>query len=271
MSTHDLVRVEQSGRLITITLMDAARRNALGLAMFDALDRALAHATQRASCASESNAPPGALILRVRGDGPTFCAGFDLEACAVGGDDGQRVLASLLERLSSTVRTIRRGPWVAVAEVQGAALAGGCALLTACDFVMVAENAQLGYPVHRIGVSPAVTAPTLSLTMGDGAARAFLLSGEVISGTEAQRRGLATCAVPEHALVPTVDALVASLLTKGPVALLTTRRLLDQLDGTATNERFDRALRASLENCGSDESRDMLRSFWLSRQPRKAP
>lgn len=256
-----LVEAVRHGRAVTVTLNDPPRRNALGHAMFDALDAALATAHEWAAAGADQ-----ALILRLRGAGPSFCAGFDLEACV--GDDGQPVLASFLERLSSTVRALRRGPWVIVAEVQGAALAGGCALLSACDFVVVAESAQLGYPVHRIGVSPAVTAPLLSVAMGPGAARALLLSGELISGIEAMRRGLVTHAVADADLGPTVDSLCARLLRSGPVALLATRRWLDQLDDSDENDRFDAALRASLSRCGSDESTQLLSAFWHSRRSR---
>lgn len=258
---NDLVQFEQQERCFTITLNDPARRNALGLPMFDALDSALRAARE----STGGTAPPdGASILRLRGAGQVFCAGFDLEACA--GSDGQRVLASLLERLSSVVRALRRGPWVAIAEVHGAALAGGCALLSACDFVVVAESAQLGYPVHRIGVSPAVTAPLLAPAMGFGASRALLLSGELIRGVEAVRRGLATHVVPDAELASATDALVKRLLEKGPVALLATRRLLNLLDGSDTDASFDRACAASLANCGSEESTHMLRAFWQSRR-----
>jgi len=261
-----LERDERDHRLITLS--DPARRNALSHAMFDALDRALAEA---GSAPPKAHSPPaaspeGASILRLRGAGPSFCAGFDLEACT--GTDGQRVLASFLERLSTTIRALRRGPWVVVAEVRGAALAGGCALLTACDFVVVADNAQLGYPVHRIGLSPAVTTPLLSLAMGDGAARALLLSGEIIGGGEALRRGLATHSVAEAEVAPTVDALCARLIEKGPIALLTTRRWIDRMMELDRDERFDQALSASLANCGSEESVRMLTAFWQARRAR---
>ena len=43
----------------------------------------------------------------------------------------------------------------------GAAIAGGCALLTGADAVFVDDGTTAGYPVHGLGVSPAVTTPTL--------------------------------------------------------------------------------------------------------------
>jgi len=256
-----LVSVRRLGRLTTVTLDDAPRRNALGDAMFEALEGSLDREASLARAAG-----PGAIILRLRAEGSAFCAGFDLGACA--GVDGQRVLARFLERLSRVVRQLRRGPWVAVAEVQGAALAGGCALVAACDFAITARSATLGYPVHRLGVSPAVNAPLVVQAMGAGGGRALLLSGELLQGDEAARRGLVTRAVDDGALATTVDALCERLLTRGPVALAETRRWLDRLDGSGDDGSFDAALRASLALCCNEECERMLRQFWASRQGR---
>lgn len=253
-----MIGLERSARRVSITLDDPARRNALSSAMFDALEAALRET------AAGHDERSGALILRIRGAGSAFCSGFDLGACA--GDDGQRVLGSFIERLSGVIRTIRRGPWVAVAQVHGAALAGGCALVAACDFAIVSETAQLGYPVHRLGVSPAVNAPLVVEAMGAGPARALLLSGELISGAEAKRRGLATHAVAEAELASKVDDLCDRLGRKGPRALLETRRLLDRLDGSRDDAHFDRAVRASADLCGTEESARMLRAARVQRR-----
>ena len=103
-------------------------------------------------------------IVLLRGEGRAFCAGFDLPAALEQPD----LMEQFIERLSGTLRAVRRLPHVVVAAVQGGAIAGGCALVTACDFVMASPDAKFGYPVHRLGISPAVTIPTLQQTMGPG-------------------------------------------------------------------------------------------------------
>ncbi len=254
------------GRRAGITLDDPARRNALGRAMFDGLARALDHLE---AGATDRAAP---LILRIRGHGPAFCAGFDLDACA--GDGGQAALGGFITALSAILRRIRRGPWVAIAEVHGPALAGGCALAAACDFVLCADDALLGYPVHRLGVSPAVNAPVVAAHMGHGEARALLLSGECIDGREARRRGLAWRACPGPELAGAVDDLVDRLLLKGPRALAATRRWLNELDGSDRDDLAAGARDASLALCGGDESVRMLREFraaQATRAPRRTP
>ncbi|MBX3354120.1 MAG: enoyl-CoA hydratase/isomerase family protein [Phycisphaeraceae bacterium] len=253
-----LVIVERSESVVSLTLNAPAKRNALGTAMFDALEQALAEAAQSV------NEDRGASLLRLRGRGNTFCAGFDLTEAAAG--DGGEVLAHFLMRLSGVLRALRRGPWIAVAEVRGAALAGGCALLSACDFVVAADDALFGYPVHRLGLSPAVTAPFLSATVGSGAARSLLLSGERIDGAEALRRGLVTHAVAPGEVGAASEHLLAQLGAKGPVALLETKRWLNRLEGSDDDDRCDDAMHASVRCCNHDECTTMLRAAWSARR-----
>ncbi len=237
------------GPVASITLDDPARRNALSVAMFDALDASLA-----AVAGHEASA-----VLRLRGNGPAFCAGFDLEACVA----DATLLPQFIRRLSAVNRALRRLRHVVVAEVQGAALAGGCALLSACDFVCVAPDAQLGYPVHRIGVSPAVSLPTLRQAVG-GNARPLTLEGTIIDGRRALAIGLATHC--EEDLPGAVGRLCDRLAEKGPAALAATKAWLNELDGSDGDDAFERTAEASASLCSDPDCRERLERFWAQRK-----
>ena len=112
-TTFATIAVHQ--QIAEITLNDPSKRNALGLKMFDELDAAIA------SLASNMEVH----VALLRGEGSVFCAGFDLAAAA--GDPSQ--MAEFIMRLSEMNRRLRRLPHVVVAAVQGAAIAGGCAIL----------------------------------------------------------------------------------------------------------------------------------------------
>jgi 2-(1,2-epoxy-1,2-dihydrophenyl)acetyl-CoA isomerase len=102
----------------------------------------------------------------------------------------------------------------------------------------VSASAKLGYPVHRIGLSPAVSAATLMQAIGPGAARALMLGGALIDGTEARRRGLAHVLCPsDEAVLPAAQALAAEIAGHGPEALRATKRWLNALDGSADTAR----------------------------------
>jgi len=253
-----------AGRVATIEFRDAARRNALDEQALHAFTDAVARAA----------GADGIDVVLLRGAGSAFCAGFDLEGCA----EQPRRVETLLTLLSEAVAALRAIDAPVVAEVQGAALAGGCAILTACDFVVVAPDAQLGYPTHRIGISPAVSIPTL-LSRTEGATRGFLLANEIVDGRRAVELGLAThCAEGTDALAATSAALVERLLAKGPAAMRATKRWMRSVEernaGTlgAAPARDLRAMGhardASMALASGDEFASMLRAFWSSRGAR---
>lgn len=232
-----------------LRLNDPARRNAMSLAMFDALDDAI----------QTIRSDDAARVILLCGSGGVFCAGFDLRAAAA----DPPLMATYIDRLSSLIRVLRRLPQVVVAAVEGAAIAGGCAVLGACDFVFVASDARLGYPVHRIGVSPAVNIPALQMAIGPGAARQMLLEGELIDGITAHRLGLAThlCEqgqeVVEHAMNHCRD-----LAAKPPHALRVTKAWLNELDGSLEDEVFDNAAAASAALTSDPQAIALLQAAW---------
>lgn len=196
-----------------------------------------------------------ARAIVLRGEGDVFCAGFDLAMCL----DDAMVLAELLKGLSQTVRTLRRAPKPVVIAAQGAAIAGGCALLGGADLVVTNQTAKLGYPVITLGISPAVTAPLLRLSIGDRATRELLLHPKLIDGREAKRLGLADMCVdlPED-VVPRAQIEAMKLAKKPAWAYAATKRWLNEIDGSNRDDEMDRALNTSLELVGNNEERERL-------------
>jgi enoyl-CoA hydratase/carnithine racemase len=259
------LRHARDGRVARIEFRDPLRRNALDAGALTALVEAI----------SQTAADPCCDLLVLSGEGPAFCAGFDLAGCA----EEPRRVETLLSLLSDAVAALRALDIPVVARVQGAALAGGCALLTGCDFVVAARDAQIGYPVHRIGISPAVSVPSLLSLMGP-AARALMVSNELLDGSTALARGLATHCVEAASLDAEVDALVARLLSKGPEAMRATKRWIREIESRmpgdlGTTPPRDRASAqaardASIALAGGEEFATMLRAFWASRTQREA-
>ena len=262
MEDQQQVILQRTGRLLTVTLNDPRRRNALGTALFDSLERALDAVT-----ASAGDEQPSVVVLAANGS--AFCSGFDLEACV----HDTALLPTLVDRLGRLTARIRALPAVVVAQVQGAALAGGCALVMSCDIVHASADATFGYPVHRIGVSPAVNLPVLLATAGLGAARRIALSGEIISANCAASLGMVhRIHADERTLHEEVAALAQSLCAKGPHALRATKAWLNQVDGTdssgALGSAAARAAQATIALCSTSHSRSMLESFWQQRRSR---
>jgi len=256
----------------TITLNNPDRRNALDTDMFNALEIALVDIQKYSTIR----------VVVVRASGPSFCAGFNLHAVANDASQAQPVLADYLHRLHNCIDIITQLHAITIAAVSGSALAGGCALVSACDFVIATTDAKFGYPTHAIGLSPAISGPTLSSHMGLGAARELLLGGELISGARAFELGFASHLagatpvhnnvpdqVPPHnfdsALAQETSRLTKILLAKGPHALLTTKQWLQQLDPLSHRTHRASALSASLSGVGGGESIDRVAAIWKKR------
>lgn len=239
-----MIRLDRDGPLAIVHLDRPERRNALTPAMLADLRVAIGQADDA-----------GALVLL--GEGTAFCAGFDLNLCRE--SPGGEVMRALLEGLAQCVGALRcAGPPVVVG-VQGAAIAGGCALLAGADFVITHDEARLGYPVLRLGISPAVNAPAFRLAVGDGHAREKLLAPILFDGREAKRIGLAHESLADASGVrPRAIELARTLAGKPPEALRATKRWLNEISPAEPLA----ALRVSLALAGGEEERRMLPAAW---------
>lgn len=299
--TRELVLLEYSSgcgddanprAVATITLNDPDRRNALGGDMFNALENALKDIQKNCATypfwngknspgvgqekqnqsALQINATADSFtrVVVLRANGSAFCAGFDLRAVANDAIGAQPVLEDYLQRLHNCVEIISQLSAITIAAVSGAALAGGCALVSACDFIIATPDAKFGYPTHAIGLSPAISAPTLSSRMGLGAARELLLGGQFINGTRAFELGFASHlanANPGHnnALAQDISQLITHLLSKGPFALFATKSWLQHLDPHLHHAYRASALSASMSGVGGVESVDRVAAVWKNR------
>lgn len=247
-----LITVVHEGPVTVLGLNRPAQRNAQTPEMLELL----------ASLASSLPDATRALVLA--GNGPAFCAGFDMRLV----HDDPAALPALLRTLSVAVRTIRRLPIPVVAGAHGAAVAGGCALLAAADIVVTDLGAKLGYPVLRLGVSPGVNGAALAASIGPARARERSLEPELICGEEARRIGLAHICVdlPED-VAPRAISIARHLATKPPEAIAATKSLLNTLSGLDRDEPFERSLAASMALAGNDEQRSRVAALWASPAP----
>lgn len=244
------ITLKQDGDISRLALDDPTRRNTLTVSMLETMSEALEEAGSRHETS----------VLELRGSGDVFCAGIDLDACHASSEN----TVALLTGLSDVIRRLRRLPQVVVAGVQGAAIAGGSALLTGCDFCCVEADAKLGYPVTRVGLSAAVSVPTLLGKIGMAATRGLVLEGRVIRGREAVVLGLADqLAESRSELEEMTEARCQSLAAKPPNALKVTKSWLNELESAEENSALDAALQRSLDTARHSEAAEMLETNWV--------
>lgn len=195
--------------------------------------------------------------LVISGVGGVFCAGFDLAMCR----DDRQVLRDLLIGLSDCLCAMRDIEAPIVLSAHGAAVAGGCALLAGADFVFADKSAKLGYPVLKLGISPAVNIPFLRRVMADGDVRSKTLEPELFSATEAHAIGLVH-EVAEH-IADCEDRAIdcaKRIAAKPAWAVRATKRWLDEITPlTGVVE----GLRVSHGLVNGAEEREMLPKAWM--------
>jgi methylglutaconyl-CoA hydratase len=208
----------------------------------------------------------------VAGDGEVFCAGFDLRLCQQDPD----AMSELLKRLAGTIARMRAAHAPIVIAAHGAAIAGGCALLGGADFVVTNAGAKLGYPVVKLGLSPAVSAPFLRTAVTDGECRERLLDPALISGAEALRVGLVhECVAGAEEVMPAALRAAANLASKPSQGFSATKNWLAEIEresfaslGTDPVTAARSALEVSLATARSAECRDRIGALKFSAQPR---
>ncbi len=215
------LRVELDGGVLTLTLDRPDKRNALSLALVDALHAAL----ERADLDADVR------VVVLRGAGRDFCAGADLAELLASADltlADNEAAALRLGRVFARIRTL---PKPVVAVVHGRALAGGAGLATACDLTIAGESAELGYPEIQRGFVPAMVMTLLRRALGEKRALDLVLTGRGLGAAEAHAVGLIARVVPDDILEREAAAVVAALVAASPSALALTKRLFYQLDG----------------------------------------
>ena len=184
--------VETDGAVTTFTLNRPERLNALTPALIEALDAALAAAL----------ADDAVRVIRLRGAGRAFCAGYDLEWAAplMREDDAWDPAADfrVMSRYVDSYMALWRSPKPVVAQVHGVCVGGGSDLALCSDLIVCAEDARIGYPPARVWGSP--TTAMWFHRLGLERAKRLLLTGDPMDGTTAAEWGFASGAHPADQL-----------------------------------------------------------------------
>lgn len=225
----DRVLVNAAGGVLTLTLNRPDKRNAIDTAMIDALLAALERADLDAAVR----------VIAVRGAGGDFCAGMDLNELLASADHTLEQNRQAALHFAQVFLQMRRLPKPIVALVQGRALAGGCGLATACDLVLAAESAQLGYPEVQRGFVPAIVMTMLRRAVGEKIAFDLAATGRLLNGAAAAALGLVSRVYEDADFEEQAGDVLRNLAEASASALAFTKQQFYQLDGLG----FDDGLR----------------------------
>jgi enoyl-CoA hydratase len=224
--TFETLLYDVADRVATITLNRPERYNAIERRM----PREIRAAVELADADSDVH------VIIVKGAGPGFCGGYDLKKFAELADGDARGEQTMpwdptvdfagMWRNTQDFMSLWRSRKPTIAQVHGAAIAGGSDIALCCDFLIMASTARIGYPPARVWGVP--TPAMWVYRLGPQAAKRLMMTGDLIDGEEAARMGLALQAVAESELEGAVEALAARLRGVPRNQLMMTKMVVNQ-------------------------------------------
>lgn len=246
MKAANPIHLKREGAIATIVLDRPERANTITLQLTVDFNDALDALDQ----------DPGVACILITGAGDKhFCGGADLREIedmmtpeGVTGDP-RRDFIRHIEDVSKPV----------ICVINGAAMGGGCEIALACDFRIMADDAEIGLPEIRFGALPgAGGTQRLPRLIGLAKAKEMILMGRPLSAMEALRIGLVTSVAPRAELPEAALELAAILVDKAPYALAAGKRLLNKAHDMPLDEglAFERR---TIRDMASEEERNEFR------------
>ncbi len=201
--------VENRGHVRVLTLDRPERRNALSTDIQADLVEELLDAAEGGTVR--------AIVLT--GNGPAFCAGFDLKEIRAQDERGERFRPPMGRPGRSIFEVVTETPVPIVAALQGHAVAGGFELALACDLRVAAPGIKLGLPEATIGMGANFGSVVLPKRIPMGIALEMLLVGEYISSEDAERWGLVNRIVDADAVLATALGLAERIAANAPISV----------------------------------------------------
>ncbi|MCZ8221838.1 MAG: enoyl-CoA hydratase [Acidovorax sp.] len=252
----DVLQTTRDARgVVTLTLNDPTRFNALGSEMLAALQQAL----------DEAGRDESVRVVVLAAAGKAFCAGHNLKDMAAHPD--LAYYQKLFAQCSRMMLTIHKLSVPVIARVQGMATAAGCQLVAQCDLAVAADAASFATSGIHYGLFCAT--PSVPLVRNVPAKRAMemLLTGDFIDAPTALAQGLVNRVVPADALDAEVEKLVLSILQKPRVAVAMGKALVYQQRELGIDAAYQLAGQAMATNMMDEAAQEGARAFAEKRQP----
>ena len=214
--SDDLVLIEKSGHITTLTINRPEAMNAISPHVTVAMDKAL----------NDFRDDPEQWVCIVTGAGEkAFSAGNDLKFTA---EHGRDVMAEITKDVNSGFGGITERDDIfkpIIAAVNGLAMGGGFEIALACDIIIASDNAFFSFPEPRVGLmADAGGVHRLPRQIPYHLAMDMLLTSRRVTADEALGYGLISKVVSQMDLIPTAQAMADEIMQGSPIALQATKQ-----------------------------------------------
>ena len=202
------VTYDVAGHVATIALNRPERHNALTDAMFDEVVDYL----------RQGAADDDVKVVIVKGNGPSFSAGFDMsnpdQFYAGAETKGARFAVRTLRRRADVMREILYSGKPTIAQIHGNCIGAGLYIVLVCGFAIASEETIFGLPEERFGSGgTSWLYPFVAAQCGLKKANELLMTGRKLDAAEAERLNLINRVVPAGELEVEVDELARAICT----------------------------------------------------------
>ena len=247
---------DDAGGVATLTLNRPEARNALSVALLDALQ------AEFDAIAKDQSVR----VVVVAAIGPAFCAGHDMKE--IRANPGLANYEALFEQSGRLMKSIIRLPQPVIAKVHATATAAGCQLAATCDLVVAASDARFATPGVNIGLFCSTPMVALSRAVGRKQAMEMLLTGEFVDAERARQMGLVSRVVaPEH-LDAEVAGLTALLASKSPLTLAIGKEAFYRQAELDLDAAYACGAEAMARNMTARDAEEGIDAFLAKRQPK---
>jgi enoyl-CoA hydratase len=216
---------------------------------------------------TDLNSDPETRVAVVTGAGRAFSAGGDLAMVErqIGNYD---LVTRMLKEMGDLVYNMANCEKPIVSAINGVAVGAGLVVALLADISICADDARLGDGHVRLGVAAGDHAAIIwPLLCGLAKAKYYLLTGEMVTGAEAERIGLVSRALPREQVLPEAIR-VANQLAAGPQqAIRLTKRALNGWLRTA-GPIFDQSAAYEMLTFLGEDIKEGLASLREKRPPR---
>jgi cyclohexa-1,5-dienecarbonyl-CoA hydratase len=227
--------------------------NVIDIPMMEELAHALEEVEERADIS----------VVVLSGEGTTFSAGVDVAAHT------PEKIEEMLFKFHAVIRRLIASKKVTIAAVLGHCLGGGAELAMVCDMVYTTASAQWGFPEIKLACYPPVACAALAALVGQKCTAELILTGRMITGSEAAEMGLANRALPDGALAAAVEGTIQQLVTLSPAALAVTKKAIYAWDSMHFDKGLTRAEKIYLDEVmRTSDAREGISAFMEKRRPR---
>jgi enoyl-CoA hydratase len=215
MTSDDVLLIDTTDRIRTLTLNRPQSRNALSAALRRQFFAAL----------RDAEADEAVDVVILTGADPVFCAGLDLKEL---GDTTE--LPDISPKWPPMSKPV-------IGAINGPAVTGGLELALYCDILIASEQARFADTHARVGLLPTWgLSVRLPQKVGVGMARRMSLTGDYLSAEDALRAGLVTQVVPHDQLLPTARRVATSIVGNNQKAVRALLASYHRIDDAQTGE-----------------------------------